>query len=168
MTLVGEENSLGTIQAVSGILTALLLYFLGRFSKPKHRITIFTVGLIIFVIGTFTNAVLFSAAGVIVFMLAKVLFLPLHDIAYFPIQMRVIDVLHKKENRNEYAYIFSHEFGLYIGRFFGLGLFLLLAYNLSMNFALKYSLLIIAVIQLLAIPMAKIVIKHTERVMREE
>ena len=92
-----------------------------------------------------------------------VLFRPLHDIAYFPIQMKVIDVLSKKENRNEFAYIFNHEFGLYVGRVFGLVLFLLLTYYISKDFALKYSLLIIALLQLISIPVAKMVIKHTDR-----
>jgi len=163
MYLIGDEGSLGTIQAISGIVTAVVLYLLGRFSKPQHRIYIFTAGLILFVAGTFANAILFSATGVIVFMLAMVLFRPLHDIAYFPIQMRVIDVLSQKENRNEFAYIFNHEFGLYIGRVFGLVLFLLLTHYISEVFALKYSLLIIALLQLISIPVAMMIIRHTDK-----
>lgn len=161
MTLVGKEDSLGTIQAVSGALTAILLYILGRSTKPKHRIYIFATGIIIFVVGTLGNAILFSTAGVIVFMLGKVLFQPLHDIAYFPIQMKVIDFVSKKENRSEFAYIFNHEFGLYIGRFFGLVLFMVLAEYVSMTFSLKYSLLIIALIQLIAIPVARNIIRRS-------
>lgn len=162
MRLVGDEGSLGIIQSVSGILTAIVLYLLGRFSKPKHRIYIFVTGLLIFMVGTLANAILFSAAGVIVFMLATVLFKPLHDLAYFPIQMRVIDVLSKKEKRNEFAYIFHHEFGLYIGRVLGLVLFLVLFFYVSETFSLKYSLLIVAAIQLISIPVAMIIIKRTQ------
>jgi len=160
MTLVGDENSLGIIQSVSGIITAVVLYFLGRLTKPRHRIYIFSVGISIFFIGTLANGILFSASGVIVFMICKVLFQPLHDIAYFPIQMKVIDVVSKKENRSEYAYIFNHEFGLYIGRFIGLGVFILLAYYVSETFALKYALIIIASLQLIAIPVARHIIKQ--------
>ncbi|MRT93039.1 MFS transporter [Ancylomarina sp. 16SWW S1-10-2] len=161
MYLIGDEGSLGTIQGISGVVTAIVLYLLGRFSKPEHRIYIFTVGLLLFVVGTMANAIMFSATGVIVFMLTMVLFRPLHDIAYFPIQMRVIDVLSKKENRNEFTYIFNHEFGLFIGRVFGLVMFLMLTHYVSDVFALKYSLLIIALLQLFSIPVAKMVIKHT-------
>jgi YQGE family putative transporter len=168
MTLVGEENSLGLIQAISGIITAIILYILGRISKPQHRIFIFTVGILIFVIGTLANALLFSATGAIIFVLAKVLFMPLHDIAYFPIQMRVIDILSKKEDRSEYAYIFNHEFGLYAGRFLGLVLFIVLAYYVSMIFALKYALLIIATIQILSIPVAKNIIAAANKAHEEK
>ena len=161
MRLVGDESSLGAIQSLSGVLSAVVLYFLGRLSKPKHRIYIFSAGLVIFFIGTMINGILFSAAGVIAFVICKVMFMPLHDIAYFPIQMKVIDVLSFKENRNQFAYIFNHEFGLYIGRFFGLGLFIVLIYYVSESFALKYSLIIIATLQLLSIPVAKSLIRKS-------
>jgi YQGE family putative transporter len=91
------------------------------------------------------------------------MFMPLHDIAYFPVQLKVIDVLSFKENRNQFAYIFNHEFGLYIGRFIGLGLFLVLIYYVSESFALKYSLIIIASLQLLSIPVAKSLIKKSNQ-----
>lgn len=161
MRLVGNEGSLGIIQSISGIMTAIVLYFLGRIAQPKHRIYIFTAGYIIFFIGTLINGLLFSSFGVMVFILCKVLFQPLHDIAYFPIQMKVINVLSEKENRSEFAYIFNHEFGLYVGRFLGLGLFIYLAYYVSEIFALKYSLLVIAIIQILSIPLAKHIIKKS-------
>jgi YQGE family putative transporter len=117
------------------------------------------VGLFIFFLGSFVNALLFSATGVMIFVLCLVLFRPLHDIAYFPIQMKVIDLLSKKEKRSEFAYIFNHEFGLYVGRFLGLILFLVLSNYVSIDFSLKYSILIIAALQLVSIPVAKNITK---------
>jgi YQGE family putative transporter len=163
MRLVGNEGALGLVQGVSGIATAVLLYLLGRTTKPSDRIYIFIVGLVIFLLGTMVNGILFSAFGVMVFVLCKVLFAPLHDIAYFPTQMRVIDIVSKIEKRNEFAYIFNHEFGLYIGRFFGLGLFIILATYVSEAFALKYALVIIAVLQLASIPVAKHIISECDK-----
>lgn len=163
LTLVGNEGSLGSIQAISGVITAFMLYLLGRFTLPKHRIYILSAGLFIFLIGTLTNGILFSAVGVIVFVLCKVLFQPLHDIAYFPIQMRVIDVVSKIEKRNEFAYIFNHEFGLYVGRFIGLGLFIALDRYVSTEFALKYSLIVIAVMQIASIPVAKHIVNECNK-----
>jgi YQGE family putative transporter len=163
MRLVGNEGSLGLVQGVSGVATALMLYVLGRTTQPKDRIYIFSVGLFIFLAGTLVNGILFSALGVMVFVLCKVLFSPLHDIAYYPTEMRVIDVVSKIENRNEFAYIFNHEFGLYIGRFIGLALFICLATYVSEGFALKYALIIIAVAQLASIPMAKHIVKEADK-----
>jgi YQGE family putative transporter len=155
MRLVGDEGSLGLVQGVSGVATAGMLYILGRTTKPSDRIYIFSAGLVIFLIGTLVNGILFSAVGVIIFILCKVLFSPLHDIAYYPTEMRVIDVVSKIEKRNEFAYIFNHEFGLYVGRFIGLMLFIGLDAYVSESFALKYALIIIAIVQLASIPVAK-------------
>lgn len=161
MRLVGSEGELGLIQGIGGLLTAIIVYILGRVTKPKHRIIVFAVGIVVFFVGTLANAILFSATGVIVFVLCKVFFQPLHDLAYFPIMMRTIDVVSKKENRNEYAYIMNHEIGLFVGRASGLILFILLAFYISESFALKYALVIVAFIQLLSIPLAKNITKET-------
>ena len=161
MRYVGKEGSLGLIQGISGGLTAVLIYLLGRFAKPRHRILIFSAGIIIFLIGTIVNGIELSMIGVMVFVLCKVFFQPMHDLAYYPIMMKVIDVVSKRENRNKYAYILNHEFGLYAGRIMGLGLFIFLAFYVSEIFALRYSLIIVAFIQLLSILLAKNIMKQS-------
>jgi YQGE family putative transporter len=154
MRLVGEEGALGTIQAIGGILSAFLLYFIGRTAKPQHRLIIFSIGLVLFALGGLANALLFNATGVLLFMICLLLGRPLHDIAYFPIQMQVIDAVSAIEHRNKFAYIFNQEFGFFIGRFVGCGLFILLANTISDTFALRYALLMIGLVQLLSIWMA--------------
>lgn len=161
MRYVGKEGSLGLIQGISGALTAILVYLLGRFAKPEHRILIFGFGITLFLIGTVVNGIELSATGVIVFVLCKVFFQPLHDLAYYPIMMKVIDVMLLRENRNKYAYILNHEFGLYAGRVTGLGLFIFLALYVSETFALRYSLIIVAALQMLSIPLAMNILKHS-------
>jgi MFS transporter, YQGE family, putative transporter len=163
MLLVGDEGSLGLIQGVGGGATAILIYVLGRIAKPAHRIHIFTFGLFVFFIGTLVSGILFSAIGVIIFVLCKVLFQPLHDLAYFPIMMKTIDAVSKIENRNEYAYIMSHELGLFVGRAFGMCMFIALAYIFSETFALKYALIVVGALQLLSLPLAKNIIKQVNK-----
>ena len=155
MRLVGQEGALGTIQAVGGILSAFLLYFIGRTAKPEHRLIIFTLGLTLFAAGGLANALLYNAAGVLIFMVCLLLGRPLHDIAYFPIQMQVIDIVSAIEKRNKFAYIFNQEFGFFLGRFAGCGLFIFLAHYVSDTFALRYALLIVGLVQLLSIVVAK-------------
>lgn len=161
MKYVGKEGSLGLIQGISGGLTAILLYLLGRFAKPQHRIIIFGTGITIFLIGTIVNGIELTMAGVMVFVLCKVFFQPLHDLAYYPIMLKVIDVVAKKENRNSYAYILNHEFGLYAGRVIGLSLFIFLAFYVSETFALRYALIIVAAVQMFSIPLARNIMKHS-------
>jgi len=159
MTHVGKEGSLGTILSVGSVLSAILLYILGRTTKPKHRIYLFAVGLSLFALGALANGILFNKLGVLLFMVLLVLGRPLADVAYFTIQLLVIDTVSALENRNQYAYIFVQEFGFYIGRFAGCGLFILLATQVSNTFALRFALLIVAVLQLLSVFVTKRILK---------
>ncbi|HWZ14739.1 MAG TPA: hypothetical protein VNW95_05825 [Mucilaginibacter sp.] len=160
MKLVGHEGALGTIQSGGAILSAFIMYLIGRNTKPRHRLITFSFGLILFALGTLFNSLVFNAISVFVFMLCLLLAKPLLDIAYFPIQMKVIDYLSVLENRNQYAYFFNHEFGLYIGRLLGCGLFIFLALYISDVVALKYALPIVGVLQVLSIFVAKHVLKQ--------
>lgn len=164
LTFIGNEGSLGGLVALGSLLTAVFLYFIGRFSKPEHRIWIFSAGLIIYLLGGTFNTILFSAIGVFLYQMCGSLARPLLDAAYFPIQMNVIDKVSAVENRNKFSYIFNHEFGLYAGRLAGCQVFLVTAYYFSPEVALRYSLLIIAAIQVLSIPIAKKLIQKMQQI----
>jgi len=159
MTHVGKEGSLGTILSVGSVFAAILLYILGRTTQPRHRIYLFAIGLSLFALGALANAMLFNKMGVLLFMVLLVLGRPLADIAYFTIQLLVIDTVSAIEKRNQYTYIFIQEFGFYIGRFAGCGLFIILATQVSNTFALRYALLIVAVLQLLSVLVARGILK---------
>jgi MFS transporter, YQGE family, putative transporter len=160
MQLLGKEGALGTAQSVGAIIAAVLMYVVGRVSKPSDRIKTFAAGLILFTIAAILNGILFNALGVILFMLFLLVAKPLLDMAYFPIQFRVIDIVSKIERRGEFAYILNHESGLYVGRFLGAGTFLLLAYSISTEIALRYAIIIIAVLQLYSIAVASKIIQR--------
>jgi YQGE family putative transporter len=154
MLLVGQEGTLGATQAIGGVFSACLMYLAGRIAAPRHRIIVFSIALLLFFLGAVTNTLLFNAVGVLIFIACLLLAKPLLDLAYYPIQLQVIDVVSRLEGRNEYAYIFNHEFGLFTGRCLGCGLFLGIAYWGSGIAALKYALPVIALLQLLSIRVA--------------
>lgn len=162
MRLVGEEGSVGSIQATGSFLSAIMLYVLGRAAGPKHRVIIFTAGLGLFVVGAFINMIVFNALGAIIFVGCLVFARPLLDLAYFPIQLGVIECVASKEKRNQFAYIFSHEVGLYIGRLFGCGLFIVIARSVSEDAALRYALLAVAVVQFFSVFVAKSIVNDGE------
>ena len=167
MTFFGSEGALGTAQSIGALAAAFIMLLLGKFSKPKHRLIIFSVGLVCFFLAALFNGVLFSTTGVILFMLFLLIARPVLDIAYFPIQLKLIDVLSKFEGRNEFSYILNHEFGLYVGRFVGAMTFLGLAYLGSVEIALRYALLIIGTLQLLSIIIAKQLLKKQKQLEHE-
>ncbi|MBK8195497.1 MAG: MFS transporter [Lewinellaceae bacterium] len=163
MSLVGKEGALGLIQGIAAFLSAILLYVLGRTSAPRHRLLIYGIGCALFVLGALFNAGMYSALGVILFVLCLLFARPLLDIAYFPVQLKVIDVVAEKEKRNAFAYIFNHELGLYLGRLFGCGLFIVLARYVSEYAALRYALLVIALVHFLGWFMMRNIVKDLDK-----
>lgn len=160
MRLVGKEGALGTAQSIGAIIAAVAMYIIGRNTSPKHRLYVFGAGLGLFALAAIINGILFSSLGVILFMLFLLLAKPLLDLAYFPIQFSVIDILTRKEKRSEFAYILNHEAGLYVGRLAGAGMFLLIAHFVSVEAALRYAIIIVAVLQLASYWVAKDIVKQ--------
>lgn len=167
MKFFHSEGVLGTALSMGALISAVAMFFLGKYSKPKDRLLIFSIGLIGFFIASLFNGVMFNSVGVIVFVFLLLIARPVLDIAYFPIQLKVIDLLSKIENRNEFSYILNHEFGLFVGRFFGAGTFLGIAYFINADIALRYALLIIGTVQLLSIIIAKQLLKQQNKLENE-
>ena len=160
MKFFHSEGALGTAISIGAVISAVIMLILGKISRPKHRLIIFSVGLICFFLASFFNGLLFNTIGVITFMFLLLISRPVLDIAYFPIQLKVIDVLSKLENRNEFSYILNHEFGLFAGRLIGASTFLGIAFFINTDIALRYALLIIGALQLISIPVAKRLLKQ--------
>ena len=167
MKFFNSEGVLGSALSIGALISAVIMLILGKYSKPKDRLIIFSIGTIGFFFASLVNGVMFDAVGVIIFVFLLLIARPILDIAYFPIQLKVIDILSKLENRNEFSYILNHEFGLFVGRFFGAGTFLAIAFYLDADIALRYALLIIGTIQLLSIVIAKQLLKQQNKLENE-
>jgi YQGE family putative transporter len=154
LLLVGQEGTLGATQAIGGVASACLLYTVGRAAGPRHRRFVFSAGLVLFLLGAVANALLFNAVGVLIFIACLVLAKPLLDLAYNPIELQVVDTVSRLEKRNQYAYLFNHDLGLFAGRALGCLLFLAIAYWGSGIMALRYALPAIAFLQLFSIHVA--------------
>jgi YQGE family putative transporter len=144
------------------------MYVLGRLAKPSDRMKIFAAGLLLFAVGAATNGVLYNQLGVKIFILMLLIAKPLMDLAYFPIQFQVIDIVSKIEKRSEFAYILNHEAGLYVGRFLGAATFLVMAKYGSADIALRYAVVIIGALQLCSIFVGKKIIAQGKAIMPEE
>lgn len=162
LKFIGNEGALGSIQSIGCALTAVLVYVLGRISKPEDRMKIFGAGLFVFFAGTLCNGILFSSLGVIIFVLCKVFFQPIHDLAYYPTMMKAIDAVSVLEHRDGYTYILTQELGLFAGRAIGMILFIVLARTISEDIALRFAVLIVGGLQLFSLPLAKSIIKDVD------
>lgn len=158
MGLVGSEGSLGILQSAGAALSAILLYILGRKATPEHRLKIFGIGLSLFLIGAAANAALYSVAGVLIFVACLVFARPLLDLAYFPIQLGVTELVATIEKKNQFTYIFRHELGVYAGRVLGSGMFITVYHSISKDWALRYALFIVGVLYFFSLIIARSII----------
>lgn len=165
---IGEEGALGTIQSISALITAFLMYLIGRNTRPDQRLNVLAVSLALFIIGAIVNSVFFNAASVLIFLLCLVVARPMFDIAYFPIQLKVIDYLAIIEKRNTYSYICNHEWGLYLGRLIGCGTFILIAWGISEDAALIITLPFVTILQGLSYFVAKNILNQIKGIETKE
>jgi YQGE family putative transporter len=88
---------------------------------------------------------------------------PLHDVSYFPTEFKIIDIVSEKSKRSKYSYIVNHEFTLLFGRIGVILIFLFMAYRVSPEFALRYGLVVIAIIMILSILLAKSLMGNSKK-----
>ena len=151
LSIIGGVNMLGIIVSGGQILSAIMLYVIGRYGKPKHRLLIYIISISFFTTAILIHGSLYSVLGVIIYNILQFIAKPLHDVSYFPTEFRVIDIVSKKENRNEFSYIINHEFTLFFGRISAILIVLFLAYKVSADFALRFGLFFIAIIMIFSI-----------------
>jgi len=123
-------------------------------TAPQHRRIVFAAGLLLFFFGSLGSSLFFNAAGALVFVGCLLLAKPLLDLAYNPIEFEVVETVAAIEKRSEYAYLFNHELGLFVGRSVGCVLFLAIVHWGSGVAALRYALPIVALLQLFSIHVA--------------
>ncbi len=148
-----REGALGTALSVGGIVTAVLLYVVGRLATPEHRTHVWSAAVFMLVLGGLLNAALFQPWGVWLLLLCLVVANPLLDMSYNPILMQTIETVARIENRNPFTYLLSQECGLLVGRLIGCVAFLLTIHYFSREAALRYALLFVALFQAISIPL---------------
>ncbi len=155
MNLVGEERELGIIASICSILSAITVYIVGRVAKPKDRIVVLAISVIIFCVSGFLHSFLYSALSVLIWQLLQTISDPLSYAAYNPIYYRAVNVAAQTENRPEYTYVVDNEIFINAGRILGCLIFLGFIYYISDAFALRHFLTIVSFIQILTVYIVK-------------
>lgn len=179
LTVAGDESVLGEIEFTTAILSIISIYIVGRVSKPHHRGRIMLAGAISLIIGgiilafTITNQNLIlgftvSFIGVIMMKISQVVADPMVHSAFRATYISSCDKMSVIEKRDSYSYIMDNEYFMNGGRIFGGFIFVVTTYlfykanngmggiaeALSVNnqdvSALRYTFIILALMQLLS------------------
>jgi YQGE family putative transporter len=163
LSIIGGVNMLGIIVSGGQVVSAVMLYLIGRYASPKHRLLIYIISISFFTVAILVHGTLYSVLGVIIYNILQFIAKPLHDVSYFPTEFRVIDIVSKKENRNEFSYIINHEFTLFVGRVSAILIVLFLAYKVNADFALRFGLFFIAIVMFFSIFLGRNIIHACEK-----
>lgn len=159
LSLLGKEDTLGTIQTFAAIVTTIIVYTIGKHLDVKHRVAILSASVAIGIAGAGFLSITYSPLGVFVFFASQALCAPLIWMSVNSLNYDLIDN-EDKTNEHQYAYVCDQEIYLNAGRILGIVAFLLLVQFVSGNFGLRFGPLLFAVSQILLIIIALSIEKH--------
>ena len=162
LNVAGDESVLGKIEFFTAIVSVISIYIVGRIAKPQHRGRIMLAGAISLIIGgttlafTITNSDLLfnflavSFLGVIIMKIGQVIADPMVHSSFRATFLSSIEKSARDESKESYAFIMDNEYFMNGGRIFGGVVFLLLTYYISDIGALRFTFIILALIQLIS------------------
>lgn len=162
LTVAGDESVLGKIEFSTAIISVISIYIVGRISKPHHRSRIMLAGAISLIIGGVTlaftvtnNNQLFgcfaiSFVGVIIMKVSQVIADPMVHSSFRATYLSSCEKASIIEKRDSYTYMMDNEYFMNGGRVFGGMVFIALTSIISEITALRYTFIVLALMQLLS------------------
>lgn len=120
LTLVGNEGALGTIQAGIAVVSAAVLYWIGRQVKKDIRKHVFSISAILSVSAALVLLLDYDICGAIGYLGLSGLAFACTLATYNHIQYENIEFEEGRSGMHRYAYLLDQEIFLVIGRFSGL------------------------------------------------
>lgn len=145
--LVGGEGILGTLQGVTAGLSAMALYYIGRKTTIASAWKFIAAGSLIFFAGTCVLAGVFTWVGALVYTVVASLAWTGQWTQTYSVVMELMDK-EERDPEKQYAYICDNELFYNTGRVIGIGIISVIAISLSQHAALRWSPLIIGLLQL--------------------
>lgn len=156
LMFVGDEGVLGTVESITALITAILLYFVGRKSNHKHLLWIVGIANAVFILGMIIYNFTYGYIGALVYTVSVALTGALAFNPIYTVTMEIMDQEKKSlKSSNQYAYVFDNELFFNLGRIGGMLLFFVVAKYLSQNIALRYVPLSIGILQFTILPLLR-------------
>ena len=148
LTVLGNEGILGTLTAISSIISAVVMYYYGRKSHTKDHKTYFIYSTILGLLISVLLAVIFNRFTVIIYSLLSGLTINLMWLTLAPPLFKNIDLEVGSIEEKRFSYILDTEFFLNGGRLIGLVICLFTAIYFGTENSLRFSPLILSILQM--------------------
>jgi YQGE family putative transporter len=145
---VGNEGALGTLTALSAVITGVILYIVGRKLPIEKRSKVAIVALVGQIAIAFIFTYFYSTFSAIIYGIGIGLFGTLFSIVHDPILYTAIEADDKMKDTWSYARLCDREIFLNAGRIFALLVFIKIYFSFSPDVSLRYAPLAAALSQL--------------------
>ena len=149
LTMLGNEGILGTLTAISSLLSTVLIYYYGRKSHSKDHKVYFIFSTILALFLSLLLAMAFNKLTVIIYSLLNGLTISFLWLTFASPLFRNIDLEVGNIEEKRFSYILDTEFFLNGGRISGLIICLLIANFYGVMNSLRFSPLILSILQVL-------------------
>lgn len=162
LIFVGAEAALGTIESITALLVAILLYVIGRKSSDKHLMPTIIVTGSVFLMGAVIYNLTYGFVGAIIYSVVYSLTSAVSWNSIYSNSMEVMDrELEHGSSRNQYALVLDNEIYFNLGRILGMALFFGLVVISSQETSLRLTPLIAGVLQLVMLVPLGILMRYT-------
>jgi len=149
LTVLGNEGVLGTLTAISSIISTLLIYYYGRKSHAKDHKNYFIFSTILGLITSLLIAVVFNKFTVIIYSLLNGLIISFLWLTFVSPVLKNIDQEVGQIEEKRFSYVLDTEFFLNAGRIIGLIICLFIAIYHGTENSLRFSPLILSILQVM-------------------
>ncbi|MEK7597736.1 MAG: MFS transporter [Patescibacteria group bacterium] len=148
LTVLGNEGVLGTLTAISSVISAIFIYYYGRKSKSKDHRTYFIVSAISALMISLLIALAYNRFTVVIYSLLNGLIISFLWLTAIPPILKNIDLEVGQIERKRFSYLLDSEFFLDVGRIISLAVCLFIAIYFGTENSLRFSPLILSCLQI--------------------
>lgn len=159
LTFLGGEEALGTVNSLSAVIATALIYTAGRRLGHRHYFLLLSLWVVATIFGTATFALLFSTAGVLIYVLVSACMDGFRWTSLATIMYETVDESAGQGTAHRYVYIMDRELFLNGGRVAVL-LLLALGFAFVPSLTLRFGLLLILIGQGALLLIIKPLTKH--------
>ena len=149
LTVLGNEGVLGTLTAVSSILSTMLIYVYGRKSHEKDHKFYFIVSAFLALFSSMFMALVFNKLTVIIYSLLSGLIINFLWLTAAPIILKNVDLEVGQIEGKRFSYVLDSEIFLNIGRIASLAVCLIVTNVYGVSSSLRFSPLVLSLFQVL-------------------
>ena len=154
MQFIGKEDALGTVQSLSAVVAAIIIYTVGKKITVEQRGWIVAGNVLFAILAGLSFAILYSKIGVFIYFIFQSFAQPLGSIGYSSIYYGLVETENQK-TQNHYSHIVDSEIYINSGRIIGITAFILFIHLSSQAVALRYTLLFFTFFQILLFIIAR-------------